>query len=87
MTKPERNPSDEGKKTAPLGERIGHSCFVIHSSFVIRPSSFSADELNFFLGDSARSATERRSYHAVHASMENLKQFDLNRGGAFKFYL
>jgi hypothetical protein len=64
-----------------------HSCFVIHSSFVIRHSSFSADELNFSLGDSARSATERRCYHAVRPSMENFKQFDLNRGGACKFYL
>ena len=33
MTKPEGNLGDEAHGTAPWGECIGHSCFVIHSSF------------------------------------------------------
>jgi hypothetical protein len=64
-----------------------HQCFGIHSLFVIRASSFSADELNSSVGDSSGSAAERCSYHAVHASMENPKQFYLSRSGACKFFL
>ena len=36
MTKPKGNPDDEAQRKGRWGECIGHSCFVIHSSFVIR---------------------------------------------------
>jgi hypothetical protein len=39
------------------------------------------------VADSSRTTGQRDSDYAVHSSMENLKQFDLNRGGACKFYL
>ena len=38
MTEPKGNPNDEAQTIGRRGERIGRSCFVIYSSFVIRNS-------------------------------------------------
>jgi hypothetical protein len=64
---------------------IRASSFLRHSSLELR--HFKYDELASSLANPDRAVGERRSHHAVHPSMENSKQFDLNRGGAGKFHL
>jgi hypothetical protein len=71
---------------------LAGSVFVIRALSFLRHSSlelrhFKYDQLASSLANPDHAAGEHRSHYAVHPPMENPKQFDLNRGGACKFYL
>jgi hypothetical protein len=75
------------KELCSVGAHFRHFGFVIHSSFVIRHSSFSCDELPVALADFARPAPQRRCHHAIHAPMEIIEQRHFHHRGSRKFLL
>jgi hypothetical protein len=75
------------KERCSVGGHFRHFGFVIHSSFVIRHSSFSCDELAIALADSGRPAAQRGCHHALHAPMEIIEQRDFYHRGTHKFLL
>ena len=75
------------KERCSVRAHFRHFGFVIHSSFVIRASSFSRDELPIALADFARPAAQRRCHHTIHAPMEIVEQRHFHHRGSGKFLL